>query len=149
MVEAAQRAGRYKTLASGLRVKEVTLQQNSVAARRFVIVHNPEQERFDRERRDDIVRETERRISQLGDLTGKAHTKAACALRAHPSYGRYVRQTKTGKLAIDRGKIATEAKLDGKFLVSTSDPHLSTEDIAIAPRTLCKSWLSRPLTCPR
>ena len=62
VVKAAQRAGRYKTLDSGLRVKEVTTQPGSVAARRFVIVHNPEQERFDRERRDDIVRETERRL---------------------------------------------------------------------------------------
>ncbi len=136
VVEAAQRAGRYKTLASGLRVKEVTTQAGSVAARRYVIVHNPKQERFDRERRDDIVAEAERRIAELGDLTGKAHTKATCALRAHPTYGRYVRQSKTGKLAIDRSKVATEAKLDGKFLVSTSDPHLSTEDIALGYKQL-------------
>jgi transposase len=98
VVEAARRAGRYKTLASGLRVKEISTEKGSVSARRFVIVHNPEQERFDRERRDDIVRETERRLAELGDLTGKAHTKAACALRAHPTYGRYVRQSKTGKV---------------------------------------------------
>jgi len=136
VVEAARRAGRYKTLDCGLRVKEVTTQAGSVAARRFVIVHNPEQERFDRERRDDIVRETERRLAELGDLKGKAHSKAACALRAHPTYGRYVRQSKTGKLAINRSKIATEAKLDGKFLVSTSDPHLSTEDIALGYKQL-------------
>jgi len=136
VVEAARRAGRYKTLASGLRVKEVSINEGSVAQRRFVIVHNPEQERFDKERRDDIVAETERRLAELGDLKGKAHTKAACALRAHSTYGRYVRQTKTGKLAINRGKIATEAKLDGKFLVSTSDPHLSTEDIALGYKQL-------------
>ena len=35
-----------------------------------------------------------------------------------------------------RGKIATEAKLDGKFLVSTSDAHLSTEDIALGYKQL-------------
>lgn len=136
VVEAARRAGRYKTLKSGLRVKEVRINEGSVAQRRFVIVHNPEQERFDKERRDDIIRETARRLTQLGDLQGKAHTKAACALRAHSTYGRYVRQSKTGKLAIDRGKISTEAKLDGKFLVSTSDPHLSTEDIALGYKQL-------------
>ena len=136
VVGAAQRAGRYKSLECGLRVKEVTLQAGSVAARRFVIVHNPEQERFDREHRADIVRETERRIGELGDLSGKAHSNAACALRAHPTYGRYVRQSKAGKLAINRAKIATEAKLDGKLLVSTSDPHLSTEDIALGYKQL-------------
>ena len=135
-VEAARRAGRYKTLASGLRVKEVTTNEGSVTARRFVIVHNPEQERYDRARRDGIVRETERRVAELGDLKGKAHSRAACALRSHSTYGRYVRQSKTGKLAIDRTKIATEAKLDGKFLVSTSDPHLSTEDIALGYKQL-------------
>ena len=136
VVGAAQRAGRYKSLECGLRVKEVTLQAGSVAARRFVIVHNPEQERYDQERRADIVRETERRIGELGDLSGKAHSNAACALRAHPTYGRYVRQSKAGKLAINRAKIATEAKLDGKLLVSTSDPHLSTEDIALGYKQL-------------
>lgn len=136
VVEAAQRAGRYKTLPNGLRVKEVTTRQGSVAARRFVIVHNPEQERFDQERRDDIVRQTERRLAELGDLTGKAHSKAACALRSHPTYGRYVRQSKSGKLAVDRSKISREAKLDGKFLVSTSDAHLSSEDIALGYKQL-------------
>jgi transposase len=135
-VEAARRAGRYKTLASGLRVKEVTTNEGSVTARRLVIVHNPEQERYDRARRDDIVRETERRVAELGDLEGKAHSRAACALRSHSTYGRYVRQSKTGKLAVNRAKISQEAKLDGKFLVSTSDPHLSTEDIALGYKQL-------------
>jgi hypothetical protein len=142
VVEAARRAGRYKTLECGLRVKEVSTQAASVNARRFLNVHNPEQERFDREQRDDIVAEAERRLTELGDLTGKAHSRANCALRAHPTYGRYVRQSKNGKLAIDRSKIATEAKLDGKFLVSTSDPHLSTEDIALGTSSCTRSSAS-------
>ncbi len=59
-------------------------------------------------------------------------------LRDHPAYGRYVRQSKVGKLAINRSKIATEAKLAGEFLASTSDPHLSTEDIAFGYKQLPK-----------
>jgi len=31
-----------------------------------------------------------------------------------------VTQTKTGKLKLDKAKIAREAKLDGKYLISTS-----------------------------
>ena len=135
-VEAARRAGRYKALASGLRVKEVTTQMGSVGARRFVIVHDPEQVRCDRARRDDSVAEIERRLAEFGDLTGKAHTKAACALRSHSTCGRYVRQSNTGKLAVNRSKISTEAKLDGKFLVSTSDPHRCVEDIALGYKQL-------------
>jgi len=41
--QALTRAGRYKTLANGLKVEEVIINQGSVASRRFVVVHNPEQ----------------------------------------------------------------------------------------------------------
>jgi transposase len=134
--EALSRAGRYKTLPSGLRVKEVTTNKGSVASRRFVIVHNPEQELTDKARRDDIVREAERRLDALKQLEGKAHSKAACALRAHRTFGRYLRQGKNGSLSLDEAKIAREAKLDGKFLVSTSDPYLSSEEIALGYKQL-------------
>ena len=123
--EALRRPGRYKTLDSGLRIKEVTINKGSVAARRFMVVHNPEQAERDKAKRDDIVREAERRLAELDQLEGKAHTKAACDLRAHRTFGRYVRQTKTGKLKLDKTKINTEAKLDGKYLVSSSDDHLA------------------------
>lgn len=134
--EALKRPGRYKTLESGLRIKEVTLNRGSVAARRFVVVHNPEQAERDKAKRDDIVMETERRLADLAQLDGKQHTKAACDLRAHRTFGRYVRQTKTGRLKLDKAKITNEAKLDGKYLVSTSDEHLSAEDVVMGYRQL-------------
>ncbi|MBA4170820.1 MAG: IS1634 family transposase [Chloroflexi bacterium] len=134
--EALSRAGRYKTLANGLRIKEVTTNEGSVTSRRFVIVHNPEQEATDRSRRDDIVRETERRLESLKQLEGKNHSKAACDLRAHRTFGRFVKQAKSGALSIDKAKVAREAKLDGKFLVSTSDPYLSSEEIAMGYKQL-------------
>src|SRR5690606_19903640 len=90
--EALTRAGRYKTLANGLRVKEVIVNQGSVAARRFVVVHNPEQAERDEMKRNDIIAEAERRLAGLGDLTGKSHTKAVCDLRAHKVFGRYLRE---------------------------------------------------------
>ena len=129
--EALKRPGRYKTLPSGLRIKEITLNKGSVTARRFVVVHNPEQAERDRAKRDDIVAEAERRLAGVGQLDGAAHTKAACDLRAHRTFGRYVRQTKTGKLKLDKTKIQQEAKLDGKYLVSTSDDHLPAEDVVM------------------
>lgn len=56
---------------------------------------------------------------------------AECALRDHPALGRYLRQIPSGRLRIDKAKIAAEAKLDGKYLLSTSDPDLSAEDVAL------------------
>jgi hypothetical protein len=129
--EALKRQGRYATLANGLRVKEVIINKGNVKARRFVIVHNPEQGGRDRIKRDDIVRETERRLENLKQLDGEAHHKATCALRAHGTFGRYLRLSKTGRLTIDRAKIAREAHLDGRYLISTSDDHLSAEDVAM------------------
>jgi hypothetical protein len=134
--EALQRPGRYKTLANGLRVKEVIVNKGSVKARRFVIVHNPEQAQRDQAKRDDIVRETERRLENLKQLDGEAHHKATCALRAHGTFGRFVKQTKAGRLTIDKAKIEREAHLDGKYLISTSDDHLSAEDVAMGYKQL-------------
>ena len=50
---------------------EVTINEGSIAQRRFVIVHNLDQEPFDKERRDDIVAETEWCLAELGDLKGE------------------------------------------------------------------------------
>jgi len=100
------------------------------------VVHNPEQAERDRAKRDDIVAEAERRLAGVGQLDGAAHTKAACDLRAHRTFGRYVRQTKTGKLKLDKTKIQQEAKLDGKYLVSTSDDHLPAEDVVMGYKQL-------------
>ncbi len=134
--EALKRPGRYKTLASGLRIKEVITNEGSVTARRFVIVHNPDEGTRDALKRADIISETERRLANLQQLDGEAHHKATCELRAHKTFGRYLRQTKTGKLVLDKAKIKREAHLDGKYLISTSDDHLSAEDVALGYKQL-------------
>lgn len=47
-------------------------------------------------------------------------------------FGRYIHQTKTERLHIDREKIKEEERLDGKFLVSTSDDGLSARDVVLS-----------------
>ena len=59
-------------------------------------------------------------------------------LRDHPSLGRWLRQTPKGRLAIDRVKVKAEERLDGKYLLATSDPDLTAEDAALATRTCWK-----------
>jgi len=143
---ALARQGRYQTVRDNLRVKEVRIGEGD-AAKRLIICHNPaEAEREHAQRQDTIGRlqaELERIETHRAKATSKkasdAHTKAECALRDHPALGRYLRQTPSGRLRIDRQRIAAEARLDGKFLLSTSDPDLSAEDVALGYKNLLEA----------
>jgi len=134
--EALSRAGAYRALGNGLEIKEVVVGGDSEARRRFVVVRNPEEAERDRFKREDIVAEVERRLGELSQLDGEPHKKAACELRAHKVYGRYVRQTRTGKLRLNKAKCRAEELFDGKFLISSSDDGLSAEDIALGYKQL-------------
>ena len=92
------------------------------------MVRNPQEAERDRTQRTEIVAEVERRLAEIQQLDGAPHKKSACALRAHPTFGRYVRQTKAGRLQLNRDKIRQEERLDGKFLIRVSDDQLSAED---------------------
>ena len=133
--EATQRAGIYKKLDCGLEAKEVIVGQGA-ARRRFIVVRNPDEVERDQKRRADIVAEVTRRIEELKQLKGEPHTKAACALRSHSVYGRYIRQSKTGLLSLDHGKLKRDARLDGKYLISASEDSLPVEDVALAYKNL-------------
>ncbi len=130
-VEALMRGGRYRKLANDLEIKEVIVGGDSETRRRFVVVRNPVEAKRDELKRDDILKETDRRLTELKQLEGEPHEKAACSLRSHPVYGRYILQTNTGELQIDKAKIKDEALFDGKFLISTSDDGLSAEDVVM------------------
>ena len=134
--EALTRGGRYQTLDNGLKFKEITVGGDSEARRRFIVVFNPIEAERDRKKRDDIVAEATRRLDALTQLEGEPHEKAACALRSHSVFGRYIHQTKTGRLRLDREKIKAEERLDGKSLVSTSDDGLSARDVVLGYKQL-------------
>jgi transposase len=151
VAQVLSRQGRYQSVRDNLRVKEVRVGQGDVA-RRFVLCHNPERAERDRHQRQQqlaVVAAELERIAALRAKHAKAagkrrrgaddHLKAECALRDHPALGRWLRQTPGGRLAIDRAKLKTEAKLDGKFLLSTSDPDLSAEDIALGYKNLLEA----------
>jgi hypothetical protein len=151
---ALARQGRYQRVRDNLRVKEVRLGQAD-AARRFVVCHNPTQAERDQLLRDEQVARVQAELARITRLRGKAtaakaagakgtkasdeHLRAECALRDHPTLGRLVRQTPGGRLVLDRAKLKAEAKLDGKFLLSTSDPDLSAEDVAVGYKNLLEA----------
>lgn len=143
---ALARQGRYQTVRDNLRVKEVRVGDQD-AAKRFIICHNPVEAERDKATRTDTIRRLEAELERIEKQRSKAksqkafetHLRAECALRDHPALGRYLRQTPSGRLRIDKTKIAAEAKLDGKFLLSTSDPDLSAEDVALGYKNLLEA----------
>jgi IS4 transposase len=124
--------GRFKVVADNLHIKEVFAGEGT-GRRRYVIAYNPQQAELDRINREQIL---DRLSCELEVLNRKNKTKAQCKLILHRSMGRYVKELKSGKLKIDKAKVAQDEKLDGKYLLSTSDQHLSAEDIALGYKQL-------------
>ena len=125
-------AGRFKVVSDNLQVKEVFAGEGT-ARRRYVIAYNPKQAKIDRMNREKIL---ERLNCELEVLNRSHKTKSQCKVMLHRSMGRYVKELKSGKLRIDKAKVKQEEKLDGKYLLSTSDQHLSSEDIALGYKQL-------------
>ncbi|MGH2765963.1 MAG: IS1634 family transposase [Actinomycetota bacterium] len=162
--QALSRQGRYQTVRDNLRVKEVRL--DGSPGRRWVICHNPDEAEREKATRDAALqrvaaeldrikairdRATKNRATKTSTATKTssqsrrksheeaAHVKAECALRDHPTLGRWLRQLPSGRLVIDRKKFAAEERLDGKYLLSTSDPDLTAEDIALSYKNLLEA----------
>jgi len=129
------RQGRYHVVDGGLRVKEVRVDDGS-ARDRFVICHNPDRARRDEVIREQILARLTEKIAGSDKLTAAKRHELYGALATKPAFNRFLRKTKTGKLRIDRAAVTTEAKLDGKFLLRTSDESLSAEDIALGYKAL-------------
>jgi hypothetical protein len=140
---ALARPGRYQTVRDNLRVKDVRLGEGD-NAKRFVVCHNPAEAERDKAERDASIARLEVELARIEAMRRKAkttrkreaHTRAECALRDHPTLSRYLRQTPTGRLLVDRRKVAAEERLDGKYLLSSSDPDLSAEEIALGYKNL-------------
>ena len=136
--EALTRRGRYQKIRDNLEVKEVEI-KNGSETRRFVIVRNPEQAERDRHKREELLERLAVEIERLNKSLEKRkgeHSKGVCALKTHPSMSRYVRELKSGELRIDMARVKAEEKLDGKYLISTTDPSLSAEDVALGYKQL-------------
>jgi transposase len=158
VAQVLSRQGRYQSVRDNLRVKEVRLGSGD-ATRRFVLCHNPEQAERDKQQRAQQLTLVEAELDRIAGRRAKAaatvaragvgrshrrrqaedHLKAECALRDHPTLGRWLRQTPGGRLVVDRAKVKAEARLDGKFLLSTSDPDLSAEDVALGYKNLLEA----------
>ncbi len=128
-LEALARAGRYSSVEDHLEVKEVWLERDATGRRRFVICRNLKEAARDKARREDALARLDEELTGLAAMRGDTRLRAEGELLAHPTLARYL--TRRGhSLTIDQKKVTAEARLDGKFLLSSSDDSLSASDMA-------------------
>ncbi len=133
--EVLQRPGRFQKVSDNLRVKEVVVGEGE-RRRRYVVCHNPHEEKRQRAHRRQVLWELEAELSSLQQMRGTSHSKRVCQLRSSRRYGRYLRLTKGGLLRIDAAKRRAAEQLDGKFVVYSNDDSLSPEDVALGSKQL-------------
>ena len=129
---ALSRQGRYAEVVGNLRVKEVKVSE----AERFVIGHNPEAAERDAHVRERLVAQLTELMAASDKLSVTKRAELRGVISTKPGLNRYLRVTPGGLLRIDKAAIKAEANLDGKYLLRSSDPHLSAEDIALGYQQL-------------
>jgi transposase len=138
---ALARAGRYRSVAGNLRVTQVRVSPgggtaDGVRAERFVVCHNPEAAERDAAVRERLIAHLGELIDGSDDWTARRRDELVGTLKTKSGLRRYLRRTTSGLLRIDRAAAAREARLDGKWLLRTSDETLSADDIADAYKQL-------------
>lgn len=140
---ALARAGRYRTVADNLRVKEVHVApggdgdgDEGARAARFVICHNPEQADRDAAVRANLIAHLQQLIDGSDGWSPRRRDELVGSLKTKPGLRRYLRHTRTGLLRIDHTAVNREAHLDGKWLLRTSDITLTPDDLAAAYKQL-------------
>ncbi|MGO9853791.1 MAG: IS1634 family transposase [Acidimicrobiales bacterium] len=139
--EALARPGRYQAIDEHLEVKEVIV-GHGTTRRRFVVGKNPAEEVRDRERRARALERIETELAAIATRKGDARLAAEGELLAHPMLKRYLSR-RSGKLVVDKAKVRAEERLDGKFLLSSSDDGLGASDMARLYKSLLEveaSW---------
>jgi hypothetical protein len=129
---ALSRQGRYQEVAGNLRVKEVRIAEDE----RFVICHNPEGAERDAAIRARMIAQLKELIDGTDALSRDKRAELRGVISTKPGLNRYLRVTPGGLLRVDAGKAKAEENLDGKYLLRTSDPKLSAEDIALGYKQL-------------
>lgn len=109
--EALSRAGRYQQVGDNLEVKGIVVGEGE-GRTRYVLMRNPAQVVGDRQERERTLARIEAAIAAWPD-EGAEQAKGVCARLSHPTMGRYLGRDGRGRVAIDRGKVKVEERLDG------------------------------------
>jgi hypothetical protein len=125
---AMARAGRYQIIEDNLHVKEVTIGEGA-QARRFVLCRNLHEAHRDADRRERALARLREELAAIDAKTGDTRLAAEGELLANPTLRRYLSRRGTA-LLIDAKKVKAEQRLDGKFLLSCTDPTAPAADLA-------------------
>jgi transposase len=129
---ALSRQGRYQEVAASLRVKEVRIAEDE----RFVICHSPEGAERDAAIRARMITQLKELIDGTDALSKDKRAELRGVISTKPGLNRYLRVTPGGLLRIDAARAKAEENLDGKYLLRTSDPAMTAEDIALGYKQL-------------
>jgi Transposase DDE domain len=129
---ALSRQGRYQEVAGNLRVKEVRIAEDE----RFVICYNPDGAERDAAIRARMITQLKELIDGTDKLSKDRRAELRGVISARPGLYRYLRVTPGGLLRVDAARAKAEENLDGKYLLRTSDPTMSAEDIALGYKQL-------------
>ncbi len=113
------RAGRYRSVADNLEVKEVLVDE-----RRYVICRNPIEQRKDAAAREAILEKLEKTLSSQGPK----------AVVGNKGFARFLK-VKRNSVTIDEAAIKADERLDGKFVLRTNCD-LPSEEVALAYKSL-------------
>jgi hypothetical protein len=131
---ALARPGRYREVAGNLKVKEVRIADEE----RFLVCSNPEAAERDAKVRERLLAHLTDLIKDSDRLTPLKRAELKGVISTKPGLSRFLRTTPGGLLRIDAEAIAADEKLDGKYLLRSSDPTLSPEDIALGYKQLAE-----------
>jgi transposase len=131
------RQGRYKPVRDNLRVKEVTVGDGE-RRRRYVVCHNPTEEKRQRQHRAKVIKELEAELATLRTRDDGKLSQRARELITSGRYGKYLRETERGELLVSRAAIHDEERYDGKWVITSNDDTLTPEDLALGYKQLLR-----------
>jgi Transposase DDE domain len=129
---ALSRPGRYREVAGNLKVKEVRIGEDE----RFLVCANPEAAERDAQVRERLIAHLGELIADSDRLPPMKRAELRGVISTKPGLSRFLRMTAGGLLRIDAEAVDSDEKLDGKYLLRSSDPDLSPEDIALGYKQL-------------
>jgi len=101
-----------------------------------VVCHNPDAAERDAATRANLVQRLEAMIDGSDRLSPTRRAELRGVISTKPGLHRFLRVTPGGLLRVDAAAVTADAKLDGKYLLRTCDPQLSTQDIALGYKQL-------------
>ncbi len=134
--EVLTRPGRYHVVAKNLRVKEVVVGDGE-ARRRYVVCHNPVEEKRQREHRAQLLRDLKAELASLSTKADQTTTQRGRALLTSSRFGKFLRHA-NGRLYIDRAAVKQAGHYDGKWVVTSNDDTLLPDDLALGYKQLLR-----------